>query len=290
MSEMAVKEAREPRSQPGGPMEDIVALVTSTGPWSPAALTALALAAQFGSHVTGCYVDMSLRANHGGNLEPTALALLLDAPHENHADRDAFQATARRMGVLSASWAVTRTNIAGTMRQVGAWHDLIVIERDILQEPTLFDALGEALVACRSPCLLLPPFWDGRTDFKRVVIAWNGSIESVRAIHAALPFAKAAHEVIVIDGETPHLDDEQEQDPPFFPLNYLLTHGISAKTHRIQVTPREAGNAIWRLATLEHADLLVMGAYGRSRLRERTLGGATQYLLHHATIPMLVQH
>jgi nucleotide-binding universal stress UspA family protein len=150
--------------------------------------------------------------------------------------------------------------------------------------------MGEALVACRSPCLVLPPFWDGCTDFKRVVIAWNGSIESARAIHAALPFAKAADEVILIDGETPHYDDDQGQDPPFFPLNYLLNHDVSARPHRIHVTPREAGAAIWRLATQEHADLLVTGAYGRSRLRERTLGGATRYLLHHASVPMLVQH
>ncbi len=290
MSETALKATHALDNPGGGPMEDIVALVTSTGPWSSAALSALALAARFGSHVTGCYVDMSLRAIHGADADPTALALLLDTPRENHADRDAFQAAARRMGVRSASWAVTRASVASTMRQMGAWHDLIVLERDILQEHSLFDALGEALVACRSPCLVLPPFWEGGADFKRVVLAWNGSIESVRAIHAALPFAKAAKEVIIIDGETPHYDDDQGQDPPFFPINYLLSHDISAKSHRIHVTAREAGSALWRIATQERADLLVTGAYGRSRLRERTLGGATRYLLHHASIPMLVQH
>ncbi len=290
MSDAAPEAMHTMDNRSSGPMEDIVALVTSTGPWSSAALTALALSARFGGHVTGCYVDISLRGIHGSDIDPSALAMLMDVPQENHADRDAFRATARSMGVRSASWSVTRASIASTMRQVGAWHDLIVLERDILQEPSLFDALGEALVACRSPCLVLPPFWDGNADFKRVVIAWNGSIESVRAIHAALPFAKAAREVILIDGETPHYDDDPGQDPPFFPLNYLLTHDVPAKTHRIHVTPREAGSAIWRLAVQERADLLVTGAYGRSRLRERALGGATRYLLHHASIPMLVQH
>lgn len=289
MSDAASEAKREPTHHTGA-MEDIVALVTSTGPWSSAALTALSLAARFGSHITGCYVDMLFRDTQGRDAEPSVLALLMDVPDESHADRYAFQSTARRMRVRSASWVVTRSSVASTMHQVGAWHDLIVLEREILQEPSLFDALGEALVTCRAPCLVLPPFWDGSTDFNRVVIAWNGSIESVRAIHAALPFAMAAKEVILIDGETPHCEDDQGQDPPFFPLNYLLTHGVSAKTHRIHVTPREAGSAIWRLTTQERADLLVTGAYGRSRLRERTLGGATRHLLQHATIPMLVQH
>ncbi len=203
-----------------GAPTDVLALVTSTAPWSPATYAAAGLAAAFGARLTGCYIDPSLRMLHGGEAEPSVLALLLDAPEDNPEDRDAFAAFARKAGVPHARWLITRAGIAQTTRRLGAWHDLIVLERDIVDSDNAFDVLGEALLCCRTPCLLLPPAWNGIPRFERIAIAWNGGIESARAIHAVLPFARTAEEVLLIDGESIASDDEGDRTPPFDPLIY----------------------------------------------------------------------
>lgn len=274
---------------PGAPT-DILALVTATSPWSPAAVAAASLAAGFEARLTGCYVDPSLRMLHGGEPDPSVLALLLDNPHENPGDRDAFLAMAREAGVHRASWMATRAGLAQTTRQLGAWHDLIVIERDMIDADSAFDVLGEALLTCRTPCLLLPPAWPGPVRAARVALAWNGSIESIRAIHASLPFAHAAAEVLLLDGEAPSYEDEQPRAPHFDPVAYLANHGIKARTRRVHATPSEAGVALLREIEAAQAELLVMGAYGHSRVRERVLGGATRHILQHVRVPVLMQH
>jgi len=273
-----------------GAPADVLALVSSIDPWSPATHAAMTLAATFGSRVTGCYVDPSLRTFHGGETESSVLALLMDAPHEHPRDRDAFLALARKSGVERACWVATRAGIARTMQQLGAWHDLIVIERDLAMHEGSFDVLGEALLSCRTPCLILPPGWQGKASFNHLALAWSGSIESIRAIHAALPLARLAARVELIDGESPVYDDDQERAPHFEPHVYLASHGIDVHTRRIHATPHEAGEALLREVAQSRADLLIMGAYGHSRLRERVLGGATRHVLQHAVIPVLMQH
>ena len=128
---------------------DIVALVTSTGPWSPAVMAAFALAKQWDSHVTGCFVDPVLRSMRGLDTEPSVMSLLLDIPRDTRGESEAFETLAQRYGVFGATWMSTRTGLARTMHQLGAWHDLIVLERDIAEEESGLELLGEALLCCR---------------------------------------------------------------------------------------------------------------------------------------------
>lgn len=281
--------APSPKPLAGAPT-DVLALVTSTSPWSAAALAAAGLAAKFEARLTGCYVDPSLRMLHGGEPDPSVLALLLDTPHENAGDRDAFLAMARESGVHRASWMATTAGIAQTTRQLGAWHDLIVIERDMVDADNAFDVLGEALLTCRTPCLLLPPSWSGPIRMERMALAWNGSIESIRAIHASLPMARAASDVVLLDGESPTYEDEQQHAPHFDPAVYLANHDIKIRNRRVHATASEAGVTLLREIEAAKSDLLVMGAYGHSRVRERVLGGATRHILQHINVPVLMQH
>ncbi|WP_114240696.1 universal stress protein [Dyella sp. C9] len=269
---------------------DVLALITSTTPWSPAAHVALSLGASFGAGVSGCYIDSSLRMLHGGEEDASVLALLVDRPQCNPDDRDAFLVLAREHGVAHARWLVARASIAAMLRRLCAWHDLVVIERNLLDEGALFDVLGEALLLCRAPSLILPPERAGPARFAHVALAWNGSIESVRAMHAALPLLRMASQVTLIDGDTPRDDEEQEYTPRFDPLEYLTAHGIRPTSRRLHVTPHDAGHALLHEASELRADLLAMGAYGHSRVRERVLGGATRQVLQHSPIPVLMQH
>lgn len=269
---------------------EILALVTSAGPWSPAVTAAFALARPWDSHVTGCFVDPVLRTLHGVDAEPSVLSLLLELPRDVEGEAEAFATLARRCGVEGATWICAQTGLARSMHQLGAWHDLIVLERDIGTDDGGFELLGEALLGCRKPCLVLPPRWDEELAFGRVILAWNGSLEAARAIHAALPFLAASREVVLLDGATPVLEDDGAVMPYFHPMEHLGRHGIAATRRRIHVGAHEAGDALLHEAGRMNADLLVMGAYGRSRLRERVLGGATRRVLAQAALPVLMQH
>jgi nucleotide-binding universal stress UspA family protein len=249
----------------------------------------VALAARWASHLTGCFVDPSLRMLSGADSEPTVLSLLLTTDVDA-GDGASFQSYTRIQGVRDTSWVATRTGIGPTLRQLGAWHDLAVLERDMVEQSELVDILGEAMLSCRVPCLVLPEHWVSDAIFKRVVVGWNGSIEATRAIHAALPFLAEAKEVVFIDGERPSASELAEGPPPFNPHIYLAHHGIAVRLHAVRADHHVAGEALLKEAMSQKADLLVMGAYGHSRMRERVFGGATRHVLENATIPLLMQH
>lgn len=271
-------------------LNDIVALVTSSDPWSPAVAAGISLAARWGASLTGCYVPPALRMVGGADLEPSALGLLLQPRGEDGGERAAFVSHAHRLGVREAAWTVTHGGLAPTLQQLGAWHDLAVLERDMVDGTHVQDILGEAMLGCRLPCLVLPPQWDREVVLDHVVVCWNGSIEAARAIHGALPLLRAAGEVVLIDGERHTLDDTESNVPRLDPVSYLWRHNVAARVRHIQAPPHLAGQALLKEARSMHASLLVMGAYSHSRLRERVLGGATRHVLAHAHLPVLMQH
>jgi hypothetical protein len=203
---------------------DILALVTSTSPWSPAAVVGLTLAARWGSNLTGCFTDPATRMRRGTGGEPTVLGLLTEPCTDDADAHAAFCTLARQSGVHGATWAVSGTDVARTLRHLGAWHDLAVIERDMVDASGLLDLLGEAILGCQLPCLILPPRWHGKLSFEHVVIGCNGSIESIRAIHAALPFLQVARQVTLIDGDVRGANDDGDRLPHFDPFIYLLRH------------------------------------------------------------------
>lgn len=283
-------DASRMRNAPG----DVLAIATSSDPWSPAVTAAISLAARWGSKLTSCYIGPSPRRSANADMEPSALGMLLQPRGKDDGERDAFVAHAHRLGVAEADWVVTHAGLAPTLRALGAWHDLAVLERDVVEGAHLFDILGEAMSNSRLPCLLLPPDWSAELKFERVVIGWNGSIEAIRAIHGALPFLRTASEVVIIDGKKRSDDDDDEDDagtvPRFNPLHYLQGHQVFASTRRLRLSPQEAGSALLKAAHGIRADLLVMGSYSHSRLREHVLGGATRHVLMHAPVPVLMEH
>jgi nucleotide-binding universal stress UspA family protein len=269
---------------------DVLALGTSTMPWSPALLTAIDIAARWHGNVSGCYVPGCLRELRALDEDPTVLSLLSDTGHEEIAEADAFQTYAKNHGVLHAAWMVTRTAIAPTLRKLGAWHDLAVLERGMVDETRIFDVLGEAMLGSRIPCLVLPPDWNKPVSFKRIVVAWNGSFESTRALRSALPLLQLADEVSLINGHIREPAPAQLSVAQPDPVVYLMHHGIAAKPHYINASADKAGEALLNRVRTEAADLLVMGGYGHSRIRERVLGGATRHVMAYADIPVFMQH
>jgi nucleotide-binding universal stress UspA family protein len=126
--------------------------------------------------------------------------------------------------------------------------------------------------------------------FDRVLLAWNGSREAARAMTEAMPYllkAKDVWVVVVGEGREPV---EYEAVMGSEAVTHLNHHGIGAVLHPIVAEDDDVGAALMAEAERQRADLLVMGGYGHSRLREWLLGGVTNDLLHEAPVPLLVAH
>ena len=149
--------------------------------------------------------------------------------------------------------------------------------------------LEAALFSTRTPVLVLPQGKSIVPTPKRVVVAWNQSGEALAAIRAALPMMREADsvEVVVID---PPRHSAGTADPGA-PLAEMLTrHGIEVTVSVVAQTTSKVSDTITRHAADQGADLVVMGAYGHSRLLEAVLGGTTRNMLENAALPMIVAH
>jgi nucleotide-binding universal stress UspA family protein len=145
--------------------------------------------------------------------------------------------------------------------------------------------LEEALFNSGRPVLVAPPLPPSAMGHN-VVIAWNGSTETARAISFAMPILLKAKKVTVLTvkgGTVPGPAGEQI-------ARTLRINGVSAQAVDVDDEGRSTGEAILRNAQEIGADFLVKGAYTQSRLRQMIFGGPTRYLLEHSTLPMLMAH
>jgi len=166
----------------------------------------------------------------------------------------------------------------------GRLADLIVLARTGWEgDGGLSATFDGALFDSGRPVLLLPQA--PVAGFGRsVAVAWDGSRESARAATAALPFLENAEKVIILTARETDHDAEPSQLAGF-----LAAHGVAGKTWAFS-PDGGIGDALLEEAGKAKADLLVMGAYGHSRLRELVLGGATRDVLVNAAIPVLMAH
>lgn len=164
--------------------------------------------------------------------------------------------------------------------------DLVVLGRPVADRelPSVM-TLNAALMESGRPLLVAPPQPPASIG-SRVAVAWNGSAEAARAVSAALPFLTAAEQVHIFSAR------ESEGDPVLAPAElcaYLAWHGINAECHHAQASHNTGEMLLSEVARLG-CDLVVMGAYTHSRLRQFILGGVTRHMLHHATVPVLMMH
>lgn len=140
---------------------------------------------------------------------------------------------------------------------------------------------SSVVVSAGRPILVVPPGSSLSKSFRRVLVAWNGSRESARAIQDALPLLGNAEKVVLFTagGASASMADA---------ATYLAAHDVNVHLHHCARVNPDAGHAILRAAQTHGADLIVMGAYGHSRLHEWTLGGATRTVLQSMTVPTLL--
>ena len=145
------------------------------------------------------------------------------------------------------------------------------------------------LLHCGRPLLIVPYTGDFPTVGTRALIAWNGSVEAARAVTAALPMLRRAQKVTVALFNAKAGSDEHGEEPGADIAQYLARHGVQVEVDAY-LAPADAGDAILSLAASTASDLLVMGGYGHTRLRESMMGGATRTILSSMTLPVLMAH
>lgn len=208
-----------------------------------------------------------------------------------------FDEAARLAGVASFEHRIGDDEPATALALQAIYADLIVVGHPHVDGKGVpEDATVPQYVAMNSPCpvMVLPegpgPRNDGQPPpFGRCLVAWNASPESARAVRLALPFLVRAHhvDIAIFDGEkagqraSPTVDADVGQ--------FLARHGIHAHVAHHQARD-DVGAALLDLADERGADLLVMGCYGHSRLREIVLGGVSRTVLRRPTLPTLLAH
>jgi len=148
-------------------------------------------------------------------------------------------------------------------------------------EACLFDASVPVLVTPNKSGLTTLP--------KQVLVAWNESAEALRAVKSALPMIAKADRVHVVMVDPP-AHGATRSDPGGLLSQFLARHGHKVEVEVLSRTLPRVADVIIRHAEDIEADLVVMGAYGHSRFREAVFGGATLYMLQHATRPVLMAH
>lgn len=176
--------------------------------------------------------------------------------------------------------------------QHGRASDLVVLGQDNAlnaSDLAVHDLVGPVLMEVGQPILVVPSVGDFQRAAKNAVVAWNGSRESAVALHAALPALQCASSVTIVSFRHRNEEDGNRQPSTADMHRFLSRHGVRATFERNATDIDVADALLSRVADLG-ADLLVMGGYGHSRLRELILGGVTRRILAQMAVPVLLAH
>lgn len=195
--------------------------------------------------------------------------------------------SAEAPGAPSAEWHVETGDEAGWMAAYGRTADLVVVSRapgDEAAEAGARSTLEAVLLETGRP-LLIPPQAAMPAAIERVAIAWKPTPQAARAVALAMPLLCRAKEIVVVTVE----ESADERDDTDRLVRNLAWHGLATKAERLKAGPDGAAAALLA-AVAGRADLLVMGGYGHSRLREWVFGGFTQHVLVGAPLAVLIAH
>jgi nucleotide-binding universal stress UspA family protein len=278
-------------------MKDLLVLVDAGSGTQARLEAALGLAAALGAHVTalGLIAEPYLRGTSVHHLPAdlvrnlvagaeAELAPVLRAAEELAAAHGVALEVRRESGSVDRLPAI----VAHHARRA----DLTIVglpdpqghgaDDALLAEAAFMDSGRPALVVPAGSTRSIPP--------GRALVAWDGSREAARATGDALPLLRLTQAVTVLVVGGHDASVETGAAPGVGIAAHLSRHGIKAEVRNVTQSGMSVPDTILAQATDDGADLLVMGGYGHSRLREMMLGGTTRYMLHHATLPVLLAH
>ena len=202
--------------------------------------------------------------------------------------RALFENLVRRRGVQSGSEWRSLSRWSSEVAVNAYYADLVVVARPEPpgQKPDPRGLAESLVLSSGRPVILFPP--SGKvSQVRRSLVAWNATRESIRAVADALPLlARSTVEVLIADHERQRA--RHGQDPGADIARHLARHGAQVEVQTLSSAGKDVGQFLLSQAAAFRADLLVMGAYGHSTLREWMFGGVTRTVLYEAELPVLM--
>ena len=264
------------------------------GTHDPAGDYAISVAEAFGAHVLGIAVayEPVIPGTVMGGIPPEIIES--QRAESNQKARTAvsrFEQAVKRTGVSGETRTIS-ASISGAADQIGRIgrrFDLVIVGQPERQMSLPDEVVDEGvLFESGRPVIFVPFIQKGGMKLDRIMVCWDGSRAASRAIADAMPFLKKAKQVeVVIIADKPGKKDEIAGADLG---QHLARHGLKVDVKRITSPEIDVPSTILSYAADSSADMIVMGGYGHSRLREFVLGGATRGLLEAMTIPVLMSH
>lgn len=258
---------------------------------------AVSLGRDTGAHVSGLYVVPAVQVYPSVGFE--AAPQVFEGNRSFFKDnaqrvRETFETVMKREGLthdfhlLDARTPV----IAEEVIAVGRAVDLIVVSVTDPDEITGVerDFVEQVVMASGRPVIVLPHQGNAELSFSEIVIGWNGGREAARAAFDALPLLKKAGRVRIVWIDPQKNPDLRGGIAGADLAESLARHGVKAEAMGYPTDGQDEGQALLRCADDWGAGLVVMGAYGHSRLAEFIFGGATRFVLTRLSRPVLMSH
>lgn len=275
-------------------MRDVLVHVDQFKAWTPGVEYAARLSALLQGSLTGAYVYPSPEFMMPPYGSPALLTAILENARrvetEARETEAIFVSWAGGLGVNHAAWQVAEGYVPDVLAHLGNWHDLLVLECNANAPWGSPPDLARLVLHAGLPCIVVPPNASHQVKLDCIVLAWNGAPEAVRTIHSAIPLLKRAQRVVLVGGIPRDPYREIGWNPVFDMVAHLERHGIKVEREATGADDSQVGQALLEVTARCRADLLVMGAYGRSRFSEWTFGGATRHLLACTDVPLFMRH
>lgn len=275
-------------------IKDIVLNLSAKKSGSRAIEYAVSMASTLEAHIAGIafvYDPFDLVSHLGYIATDVVQEQWRDYKAEAQAALDRFSQLASRAGV-SAEPMMLRASFASVgdrFGEIARRFDLSVVDQVNPESNTTEGAIIEgALFDSGRPVIIVPYVHRAPLKFDHVMISWDGSRPATRAIADSMPLLKRAEhvEVVIVGNERGKQDEVEGADIG----RHLARHGLNIGVQRISHDKIDIADALLSHAADSNADLIVMGGYGHSRVREFVLGGVTQSTLHSMTAPVLMSH
>jgi len=252
------------------------------------------LAGRFGSVFVGLHAQPPFEtpafAEGAFSMGPIYKAYEEGAKADLTASRGAFD-KALKGKHLPTEWRVIDDYAEEALTMAARYADLLVVgqatpDNDVGTPANLPESVA---LATGRPVMVVPHIGAAKPPGKKVMLCWNASRESARAASDAMPFLKAADEVVVLIVD-PKGANGHGAEPGADVATWLVRHGVKVTVQREFGADADIGNVILSRAADLDIDLIVMGAYGHSRMRELVMGGVSRTLLSSMTVPILMAH
>lgn len=284
------------------PIRRLLLPLTGTASGEAALATALMVARKWDAHLTALHVRIDSRdvaplageGLSGAMIEEMMSATEKESNERSNAVRSMFDRFVAQHGVTVADAHPGAGATASFYSVTGREEDLVaqlarLADLTVVPHPEAGDDVSSsdalhAVLFDSGRAVLIAPQAAPTAIATRICVAWNGTAESAAAVQAAIPWMQRAQAVRIL------FADEYQRRGPGAPemASYLALHDIQAETALFKPADRDVGRGLLAAAREFGADLLAMGAYSHSRLRQLILGGVTRHVLEHATIPVMM--